>query len=230
MTDPSKVPKADEEEYPSAKPALLNLLRHAIENSDYEKVEEIIWSNPRTLITLSDSAVYLMAGPKYNACHIAARANQPDIMALILDTVSNISFIRKIYPNEPDENLQHRVKHLLDSYLNTADPRQGNTPLHYACRLGYYRVVRVLLTFEGCDTSLRNRAGQTPRESICAQKPDHSGEIIKKIKDMLKCPLHLPLYRDQLKKRLMLAKRRKEAGLNDSDISLSGLFISSTLR
>lgn len=226
MADPSNLPKADMEDYPSAKPALLNLLRHAIEAGDYEKVEEIIWSNPRSLITLSDSATYLMAGPKYNACHIAARANQPDIMALILDTVSNINFIKKIYPNEPDENLQDRVKHLVDSYLNTPDPRQGNTPLHYACRLGHYRVVRVLLTFEGCDTSLRNKAGQTPQESICAQKKDETGEVQKKIKEMLKCPLHLPMYRDQLKKRLMLAKRRKEAGEHDSDISLSGLFIS----
>lgn len=226
MANPSNLPKADIEDYPSAQPALLNLLRHAIEASNYEKVEEIIWSNPRSLITLSDSATYLMAGPKYNACHIAARANQPDIMALILDTVSNISFIKKIYPNEADENLQDRVKHLVDSYLNTPDPRQGNTPLHYACRAGHYRVVRVLLTFEGCDTSLRNKAGQTPRESICAQKKDDTGEVQKKIREMLKCPLHLPMYRDQLKKRLMLAKRRKEAGEQDADISLSGLFIS----
>lgn len=189
-----------DDEFPSVKPGQLNQLRRLIESGDYEKVEEMIWANPKCLVTVCDSAVYLMAGPKYNACHIAARANKPDIMALILDTVSNFSFLKKLYPKESNENVQDRVNHLLDSYLNTPDPRQGNTPLHFACKSGHYRVVRVLLTFEGCDLTLKDSAGQTAEECINTQD---------KIKDLFKTQsqLHSPLHRDQLKKRLLLAKK-----------------------
>jgi hypothetical protein len=270
LRDPERdetLPTADEAEpteYPSAKPAMLNQLRRKIESGDYEAVEQIIWSNPRCLVSVCDTAIYLMAGPKYNACHIAARANKPDIMALILDTISNFGFIRKLYPKESDSNLQDRINHLLDSYLNTPDPRQGNTPLHFACKLGHYRVVRVLLTFEGCDLTLRDSNGQTAEESICSQyKPplkdvadqfkelsiQESGEevgdgttrkndsqikkddsedqldnIKQKIRNMFKQQFHLPLYRDRLKKRLILQRRRSQASsLQDSDTSFSDI-------
>uniref|UniRef100_A0A6G1SNV0 Ankyrin repeat and LEM domain-containing protein 2 n=1 Tax=Aceria tosichella TaxID=561515 RepID=A0A6G1SNV0_9ACAR len=264
----ASTPDDAEPAYPSAKPGMLNQLRRKIENGDYEAVEETIWSNPRCLVSVCDSAIYLMAGPKYNACHIAARANKPDIMALLLDTISNFSFLRKLYPNESDLSLQDRVNHLLDSYLNTPDPRQGNTPLHFACKLGYYRVVRVLLTFEGCDLTLTDSNGQTAEESICSQyKPPpvcmadqfkeklnihESGEhrqadgdgdgggatirepvvnsetqlnnVKQKIKNMFKQQFHLPLYRDQLKKRLILERRRSRASSQmDSDTSFSDI-------
>lgn len=249
---PQQPPQADplvaeaEPAYPSVQPRELNLLRRKIEAGEWEAVDEMIWSNPRRLVTVSDSAVYLMAGPKYNACHIAARSNKPDIMANILDTVSNFSFLRKLYPKESDSNIQDRVNHLMDSYLNTPDPKLGNTPLHFACKLGHYRVVRVLLTFEGCDQNLRDCNGQTAEESICAQysgggatstgggggdDDDQKGQdrngglsIQEKIKNLFKQQLHLPLFRDQLKKRLLLERRRSRASSQmDSDTSFSDL-------
>ena len=221
--------------YPSAKPGLLNQLRRKIEAGDREGVEEMIWSNPRYLVTVCDSAVYLMAGPKYNACHIAARANKPGIVALILTTVSNPSFLRKLYPRESDENVQDRFKHLLDSYLNTPDPKLGNTPLHFACKLGHYQVVRVLLTFEGCDLTLRDSMGQTAEESICSQAAgsfnDEEGDKIggesnsnlkQRIKMMLRHQPHTPSFRDRLKKRLEMERRRSRASSQiDSDTSFS---------
>lgn len=190
----------EEKKYPSVEPGDLNKLRKSIEAGNYEEVEKKIWSNPRCLVTVCDSANYLQAGSKYNACHIAARADKPDIMALILDTITNFSFIKKLYPDESDLNIQQRVNHLLDSYLNTPDPRGGNTPLHFACKGGYYKVVRVLLTFEGCDFNLRDSAGKTAEESINSDTT--------KIKDLFKSHLYLPVHRDQLKKRLILEKRR----------------------
>lgn len=226
-----KVEKKDEgevETFPAAEPPVLNKLRRNIEAGKYEEVEEAIWSNPRCLVTVCDSAVYLMAGPKYNACHIAARANKPDIMALLLDTVANPNFLRKLYPGEPNHNVQERINHLLDSYLNTPDPRQGNTPLHFACKMGFYRVVRVLLTFEGCDLSLRDSNGLTAEESICSRTSssgdgDKETQALKaKIKNMFRGQLHLPFYRDQLKKRLILARRAAtESDFEDSDTSFS---------
>lgn len=195
--------------YRSLEPRELSQLKREIEGNDYEEVEMLIWSNPKYLVTVSDSAVYLMAGPKYNACHIAARSNKPEIMALILDTVSNTTFVRQLYPNESDSIIQDRVTHLLDSYLNTPDPRQGNTPLHFACKLGFQNVVRVLLTYEACDVNLRDSQGRTAEECICLQNESCDPMIKEKIKNMFKSQLHLPIHRDQLKKRLSLFKKRR---------------------
>lgn len=227
-----KEPKDDEplpgeataaHKYKSPEPKDLTVLRRKIEAGNYDEVEEMIQSNPKYLVTVCDSAVYLMAGPKYNACHIAARANRPEIMALILETVGNVEFLRKLYPDQPDQNVRDRLNHLLDSYLNTPDPRGGNTPLHFACKKGYHQVVRVLLSHENLHRNLKDSAGRKAEETICEQAADSgdAGELLKKkIKDMFKRPLHLPLHRDQLKKKLILERRRSQAGLDSSfDIS-----------
>lgn len=208
--------------FKAPEPGQLTGLRRKIEANDYEAVEDLIWSNPRYLVTVCDSAVYLMAGPKYNACHIAARSNKPEITALILDTISNSIFLRKLYPNEDDSAIQDRMNHLLDSYLNTPDPRQGNTPLQFACKLGHHRVVRVLLTFEACDQNRRDSQGRIAKECICLQNEAATPELRQKIKDLFKSHLHLPIYRDQLKKRLSILKKlNKSRDAFDSDTNFS---------
>lgn len=207
---------SSEEQFPSAKPGLLNQLRRQIEAGNYEEVEKTIWSNPRCLVTVCDSATYLMAGPKYNASHIAARANKPEILGLILDTISNISFLTKLYPDQSQDIVQDRINHLLDSYLNTPDPRQGNTPLHFACKKGFYKVAKVLLTFEGCDLKIKDTSGLTAEESICTQAEEPSELTKQKFKDLFRVQPHSPLHRDQLKKRLLLTKRLSPSKSGDS--------------
>lgn len=202
----------EKDDFPTPKPAVLAQLRRQIESGDYEEVEKAIWSNPRCLVTVCDSATYLMAGPKYNACHIAARADKAEIMGLLLDTISNYSFLRKLYPNLSDDNVQDRINHLLDSYLNTPDPRLGNTPLHFACKKGFYKVVKVLLTFEGCDLKIKDSDGKTAEESI-------GGDTAQKIKDLFRIKPHSPLHRDQLKKRLLLTKRLSPSKSPQSPLS-----------
>lgn len=200
--------------FPSVQPRDLAQLRRKIEAGDHDFVESTIWSNPKHLVTICDSATYLMAGPKYNACHIAAKADKADIMALILDTVSNTNFVKLLYPDENDTSLQDRVSHLLDSYLNTPDPVMGNTPLHFASKRGHWRVVRVLLTFEGCDLMLKDSQGKTAEETAFDQKT----------KEMFKSRLDLPSYRDQLKKRLSISKLRYKSpskSLADLDLDSS---------
>lgn len=205
------------EKFSSPTPSGLTQIRKAIEAGNGDEVERLIWENPRSLVTVCDSAVYLMAGPKYNACHIAARANKPEMIALILETVSNYSFMRKLYPQESEQNIRDRVNHLLDSYLNTPDPRLGNTPLQFACKLGHHRVVKVLLSYEKCDLNLKDLNGKSAEENICCQAREAGDgtSTYKKIKNMFKAPLHSPYRKDQLKKRLLMDKR-----LNKSDSAL----------
>lgn len=111
-------------QFPSLHPRELAILRKSIEKGDQDSLEIIrtkIWSNPNFLISLADSAVYLMAGPKYNAAHIACKADQGKALSLILETVTNEEFVKKMYPKDPDDLLRERMGVLLDSYLNTPD-------------------------------------------------------------------------------------------------------------
>lgn len=209
---PVPEPEVDEPKYSDVPVRDINKLRRLIEQDEYEEIEETIQSNPRYLITVSDSATYMMAGPKYNACHIAARSNKPDIIALILKTISNPNYIRRLYPKDQDFTFRERLKHLIDSYLNTPDARLGCTPLHFACTYGYHRVVRVLLTFEECESNLRNSNGLTALECTCSQyRGDESmrEQVDQKIRKMFKTQLHTPLRRYQLNRMLLLAKQRR---------------------
>lgn len=111
-------------QFPSLHPRELTILRKAIEKGDENSLEIIkdkIWSNPSFLISVADSAVNLMAGPKYNAVHIACKADQGKALKLILETVSNIEFIKQMYPKDSVDLLHERMSVILDYYLNTPD-------------------------------------------------------------------------------------------------------------
>jgi hypothetical protein len=95
--------------------------RRAIEKGDITHVKELIWSNPRYLISSGDTAVVLMAGPRYNASHVAAKADKNQILQLILQTVSDHKFVRSLYVSDDDETTKSRCRVLLDCYLNTPD-------------------------------------------------------------------------------------------------------------
>lgn len=95
--------------------------RRAIEKGETNHVKDMIWSNPRYLISAGDTAVVLMAGPRYNASHVAAKADRSQILKLILQTVSDQEFVRSLYVSDDDETTKSRCRVLLDCYLNTPD-------------------------------------------------------------------------------------------------------------
>ena len=95
--------------------------RNAVQKGDLDYVKSCIASNPRFLISNGDCAVVLMEGPRYNAAHIACKANQHEILSLLLKTVSDPSFIRLHYTSDSKETARERAEVLLTSYLNTPD-------------------------------------------------------------------------------------------------------------
>jgi hypothetical protein len=99
----------------------LTKLRRAIEKADYETVEQLIWSNPRYLVSSGDTPVILMEGPRYNACHIAAKESKHTIIKLILNTVSDQNFWKLLFPFDQNDVTESRIDFLLDLYLNTPD-------------------------------------------------------------------------------------------------------------
>lgn len=153
--------------------------RRAIEAGKYKEVGEMIWKNPRFLVSSADTAVILMEGPRYNASHIAAKSDRGDILQLILDTVRDEKFLRTLYLNDDAETTTNRGQVLLESYLNTPDKGAFDTPLHFACKFGCVNTARVLLSFKECDREKKNKFDQTPRDVICDRKgsPEAKAQI-----------------------------------------------------
>ena len=104
-------------------PRELAKLRKAIQSGNYSTVQQMIWSNPRFLVSSGDTPVILMEGPRYNACHIAAKDASAHVLRLILTTVSDKKFMKLLYPFDSDTITESRVNYLLDLYLNT--PEKG---------------------------------------------------------------------------------------------------------
>lgn len=99
----------------------LNALRRVIERGTCEDFERLVRSNPRYLISSADTAVLLMAGPRYNAAHIAAKAGRADMLKVLLDAICDPQFIRMLYPADDSFTTESRLHVILDCYLNTPD-------------------------------------------------------------------------------------------------------------
>ncbi|KAI1301939.1 Ankyrin repeat and LEM domain-containing protein 2 [Halotydeus destructor] len=149
-------------------------LRRLIEQGNYEEVKNLVWTNPRFLISSSsDTAVLLMEGPRYNSAHIASKSAKADILRFILATVTSLDYIRLMYPTDDIEVTENRSKVLLACYLNTPDKGAHDTPLHFACKFGAEECLDVLLSYPQCDTEKINKLGKKAIESICERKGDN---------------------------------------------------------
>jgi len=53
--------------------------------------------------------------------HVAALSGQSNIIRLLIKTIKNVQFIRRLYVNDSEEQTQKRIRFILDMYLNTPD-------------------------------------------------------------------------------------------------------------
>jgi len=63
-----------------------------------DKVRERIENNPRILCTDTEVPTTLHEGCKYNALHLAAKCNNVEILQHILNLISSLEFMKRIYP------------------------------------------------------------------------------------------------------------------------------------
>ncbi|XP_070553431.1 ankyrin repeat and LEM domain-containing protein 2-like isoform X2 [Ptychodera flava] len=171
-------------------------LRKAIESGNAEKFSDLVWSNPRYLVSSGDSPVILQMGFRYNALHVAAKSNQAEICQLIIDTLMDSKFLYLMYPDDDSNTHGQRMEYLVDLYLNMPDePVKGNceTPLHFACKFGHVDVVEVLGSHPAVCKTAKNKQGQIPSEIACMRSG--SKETKEKIEILLKDQYYVPLLR-----------------------------------
>jgi hypothetical protein len=53
--------------------------------------------------------------------HVAALSGQSSIIRILIKTIKNVHFIRRLYVNDTEEQTQQRIQFILDMYLNTPD-------------------------------------------------------------------------------------------------------------
>lgn len=135
--------------------------RKMIEQADMESVRNLIWSNPRYLVSSGDTPTILKESFRYNAIHVAAIQKQAKMAKIILETVENPEFIKLLHGKDDDRTAKEVSEILLDLYLNTPEKGRSETPLHLASKFGAIDVVDVLKSYQKCE-SRKNSEGLLP--------------------------------------------------------------------
>lgn len=168
--------------------------RKEIEANNLQTVYEIIWQNPRYLVSSGDTPSILKEGPRYNALHIAAMSKHAKMAKLILQTIEQTQFIELLHGRKNDSTSEEVSMILLESYLNTPDKSRNETPLHFAAKFGAIDVIEVLITYPLCKMKM-NVEGLYPKDIICQRNPNASSETITAIENLLKERFFVPVLR-----------------------------------
>lgn len=170
--------------------------RKLVKDGDLYTVKNTVWANPRYLIGSGDTPAILQEGCRYNALHIAVRADKPDMCELILNTVGDTEFIKLLYGDECKSYVD-RAQIMLDLYLNTPDKGLNETPLHFAVKFGMKDVVRVLVSYPCCIKTLPNKYKQLPIDIICSRANQEDEKLKKEIRTLLEEQYYVPVLRSE---------------------------------
>lgn len=172
--------------------------RKFIESGNLATVKQVVWENPRYLISSGDTPAILQEGFRYNALHVAVRVScRADMCELILNTVGNPDFVRLLDGEDDCSNYLNRAQILVDLYLNTPDKGLNETPLHFAAKFGLKEVVRVLVSYPQCLKTVRNKYNQIPADIICSRKCQEDEVLKKEILLLLDEPFYVPVLRSE---------------------------------
>ncbi|UJR35490.1 hypothetical protein I4U23_028244 [Adineta vaga] len=182
----------------------LTKLYNLAEKGDENEFERLIWTNPRYLISSGDSPTIVKISVRYNSMHVAALSGQSGIIRLLIKTIKNVHFIRRLYVNDTEEQTQQRIQFILDMYVNTPDKMQNETPLHLASKFGHYDAVSALLDEPSCSRDAINKAGSIARDIVCSRAKEKSKE--KKIRQLFESTYYIPIYSRKITMEKIISK------------------------
>ena len=107
--------------YPSVKTQDLSRLRKLIEDGKAAEFADVVWDNPRHLITSGDTPEILQVPTRSNALHCGASQCQLAVCKEVIAIIESSRFWELIYPDDTAETRAKRRDHLIDLYLNMQD-------------------------------------------------------------------------------------------------------------
>ncbi|XP_018299937.1 ankyrin repeat and LEM domain-containing protein 2 isoform X2 [Mycetomoellerius zeteki] len=170
--------------------------KRLIENGDVKAVKNIVWENPRYLISSGDKPAILQMGSRYNALHIAAKKDKPKMCEFLLNTVGDAKFMQH-YGEDKCKTYLNLEQIMQDLYLNTPDKGLNETPLHFAVKFGFKDVVRVLVSYSQCIKTLKNKYQQMPKDIICNRKCEEDEALKREIRMLLDDQFYVPVLRTE---------------------------------
>jgi hypothetical protein len=84
----------------------LMTLAYDIKFQNNEAIKASVEGNPRMLLSDCDRPHILHEGCRHNALHIAAKYNNHEIIAFILNAVGSEQFMSRLYPKKCPDELQ----------------------------------------------------------------------------------------------------------------------------
>ncbi|KAL5233652.1 hypothetical protein ACI65C_001062 [Semiaphis heraclei] len=178
--------------FKSLKSEDLVAFRRLIESGELDKVKLAVNSNPRFLVSSGDTPSIIQEGCRYNAMHVAARYDQPQIVRFIMECVTSSEFIKSLYGTE--QSYLSRSEIIADLYLNTPDKAANDTPLHIASKFGHVDVVRELISYDQCILTSLNKYLQTPKDVICSR---NNKEMYNDILHLLENGFFVPMWKSE---------------------------------
>ncbi|XP_055930192.1 ankyrin repeat and LEM domain-containing protein 2-like [Argiope bruennichi] len=164
------------------------LMRGFIKNGEVENFSQFIWNCPGIFYCGDLLPTVTHEDAQYNLLQLATVLNSPLFCQVILDILQHPRFARRLFPNQTDDERSKKITKLIDMYLNSGSDETGDTPLHYASKLGYTDCCKILLANPLCKT-LINHSGFTPL-SLMFEKD--SNQLKKVLTDGL---LYVPIFR-----------------------------------
>ena len=107
--------------YPSVKTQDLSCLRQLIERGKAAQFADVVWGNPRHLVTSGDTPEILQVPTRSNALHCGASYRQLPVCKEVIAIIESSRFWELIYPDDSAETRAKRRDHLIDLYLNMQD-------------------------------------------------------------------------------------------------------------
>lgn len=77
------------------------------------KIEALVESNPRYLITPSDTPSVIHSGTRSNALHVAVATGNLKIVGKVLTLIQDPELVARMYPDESAENRAKRYMTVL---------------------------------------------------------------------------------------------------------------------
>ncbi|KAF8785479.1 Ankyrin repeat and LEM domain-containing [Argiope bruennichi] len=168
------------------------------------------WQYPRSLYYKGEIPPVDHEGFKYNFLQVAVIFNYPVFVQLILDLLENPQLPKYYFSSKRKKLVSIKMLDILKMYLNTGSIQTGDTPLHFAAKLGYIDCCKILLSRPLCDMTVTNYDNLTPSEVICVSMKERSDETFEKIQALFNDGLfYVPVFRSNAGLQPIVGKPRK---------------------